>query len=100
MTYLKNQSLLLIWNRTNNHPLKFIFIREELSAQVFWYFKSIDGMYLSSSILYSFEKMLLEEIKLKINGIWNRKEGYFPESWIEAEMFSENPINMIVCCGE
>ena len=99
MTYLKNQSLLLIWNRINNHPLKFIFIREELSAQAYWYFKSVDGMYLSSTI-FAFEKALLEEIQLKINGMYSRKEGYFPESFVEAGMFPENPINMIVCCGE
>jgi len=99
MTYIKNQSLLLIWNRINNHPLKFIFVREELSAQAYWYFKSIDGMYISNTI-YSFEKALLEEIQLKINKTYARKEGYFPESFVEAGMFPENPINMIVCCGE
>jgi hypothetical protein len=99
MVYIKNQSLLLIWNRINNHPLKYIFNREELSAQAYWYFKSIDGMYLSTNT-FSFEKALLLEIQMKINGMYSRKEGYFPESWVEARMFSENPINMIVCCGE
>lgn len=98
-TYIKNQSLLLIWNRINNHPLKFIFIREELSAQAYWYFKSIDGMYYSSN-KFSFENRLLDEIKMKVNKNWNKKEGYFPESWNEAPMFPENPINMIICCGE
>lgn len=104
-TYLKNQSLLLIWNRINNPPLKFIFIREELSAQAYWYFKSIDGIYLSritnsGGWRPAFEKALLDEIKMKINQTWSRKEGYFPESFVEAGMFPENPINMIVCCGE
>lgn len=98
-TYIKNQSLLLIWNRIDNPPLKFIFIREELSAQAYWYFRMVDGNYLSAGT-YSFEKALLLEIQMKINRTWSRKEGYFPESFVEAGMFSENPINMIVCCGE
>jgi hypothetical protein len=109
-TYIKNQSLLLIWNRINNRPLKFIFIREELSAQTYWYFRSVDGNYLSINA-YPFRRVaatpvaaitaaLLEEIQMKINRTYSRKEGYFPESFVEAGMFPENPINMIVCCGE
>jgi hypothetical protein len=99
-TYIKNQSLLLIWNRIDNPPLKFIFIREELSAQVYWYFRMVDGNYLSDKNLKSMERVLLLEIKLKINSEYRRKEGYFPELFVEARMFPENPINMIICCGE
>lgn len=56
-------------------------------------------MYYSSN-KFSFENRLLDEIKMKVNKNWNKKEGYFPESWNEAPMFPENPINMIICCGE